>query len=232
MSDASLLARQIASGDGGRPVIEHPYLRQATVASVDATNRTVGVQIAGSSTVVAGVKFLQSYWPVVGDTVWVAAIGPNLWVLGALSNLNVPPEFRVNRTTNQSINNSTDTAITWETSRTNRGSMWNSGVNPTRVTAVRKGIHVGGCQIRWATSASTGERYACVRINAVSLSRAGEQGVAPSGGVVTLDFPWEADLAVGDYLETIVFQATGGALNVTPTFTWSVSLWGVWVRDS
>lgn len=231
MGDIARLARQLVEGNGGVPVMPDLQLRQAVVATVDATGRTLGVQIGGSTTTVAGVKFLQSYWPVVGDTVWLLSRGPDRIVLGALSSLNVPPSAKVHRTTNQSINNATDTVITWETSAWNRGSMWNSGVNPSRITAVRKGIHEGGATIRWATSASAGERYACARVNGNSLSRLGEQGVGYAG-VVTLGFDIEGDLNVGDYVEALVFQSTGGALNLTPTFTWSVSMWLSWVRDS
>lgn len=59
-----------------------PAFRQAVITAV--TGSTVTIQIGGSTTSIPGVKFLNSYSPSVGDTVWVMTQGSDVWVVGEL----------------------------------------------------------------------------------------------------------------------------------------------------
>ncbi len=63
-----------------------PFM-QATVQSVQTgPPHSLTVQVEGSSVNVPGVRYLASYSPTVGDTVWCALIdGRDLLVLGVLA---------------------------------------------------------------------------------------------------------------------------------------------------
>jgi hypothetical protein len=55
-------------------------LRQGVVASVQATTCTI--TLGGGATSIAGVVYLDSYLPTVGDTVWILQSGPDLLIVG------------------------------------------------------------------------------------------------------------------------------------------------------
>lgn len=57
-------------------------LRQGVVAAVNASSVDVTI---GASTTVPGVRFLDSYAPVAGDTVWLLRNGPDALVIGAVA---------------------------------------------------------------------------------------------------------------------------------------------------
>jgi hypothetical protein len=61
-----------AVGDADAVVPNVITRRGATVVAIDHVNAQVSIQFAGSSTTVPGVKFLNSYYPYVGDVVEVA----------------------------------------------------------------------------------------------------------------------------------------------------------------
>ena len=46
---------------------------------------TVSVTIGGDSQVVHGIRFADTYTPVLGDTVWITMSGEDLWVLGSMT---------------------------------------------------------------------------------------------------------------------------------------------------
>lgn len=124
---------------------------------------------------------------------------------------------RVYRTTNQSISNTTLTAMAPDTVDYDAGSptlFW-SGTNPSRLTAPQSGKYVVGCSVLWDTS-TTGNRsvYVC-RNGSTSTRLAGEQMSATNGGV--LNVSTTLNLALGDYIEFYVLQNSGGSLNITAT---------------
>lgn len=76
------LARMLAPAGQGD---DSARLRQGVVASVQAgPPRTLTVTVGGSVEV-AGVRYLASYSPQPGDTVWLVQQGPVLVVLGDLA---------------------------------------------------------------------------------------------------------------------------------------------------
>lgn len=204
-----------------------PQVRQGVVTTVEAATCTV--TIGGSAIAIANARWLASAPPVVGQTVWVYREKGELpIVLGPVSGQGGAPAVQARRTTNLSVNNTTDTVVNLEAVDVNVGTWWTVGT-PARLFAPLSGWYVGRGVARWATSASAAERYATARVNGVALNRMGEQGNGYAG-VVTLGFALFGKLNAGDYVEMVVFQATGAALNLTPTFTHSVELALVWVR--
>jgi hypothetical protein len=63
-------------------------LRQGTIQAAAATVLTA--RLGGSTTDVAGVHFLDSYLPIVGDTAWFLQSGPDLLAIGKVGTGNSP----------------------------------------------------------------------------------------------------------------------------------------------
>jgi hypothetical protein len=119
---------------------------------------------------------------------------------------------RVIRTTNQSINSASVTAISFDTETYDYGSgMWVVG-SPTRITAVIAGVYAFTGVIRYDAN-STGERSALVRVNGSTLIAAGHIGNPSAGNDCTTWVSGDYHLAATDYLELCAFQNSGGALN-------------------
>lgn len=59
--------------------------RQAVVTAVAADRQSVTVTIAGDTTAIEGVRFIESYSPNVNDTVWIVTDGKDLFITGALA---------------------------------------------------------------------------------------------------------------------------------------------------
>ena len=62
-----------------------PSLRQATIVTVDATTPPTCTVTFDSTTNVAGIQFLESYFPVVNDTVFCVVLSGTTWILGQLA---------------------------------------------------------------------------------------------------------------------------------------------------
>lgn len=58
--------------------------RQAVILGFVPPTRTCSLNLAGSTTVIEGVRYLSSYFPQIGDTVWVDIKGGDLLVIGAM----------------------------------------------------------------------------------------------------------------------------------------------------
>lgn len=127
------------------------------------------------------------------------------------------PRIRVRRSTNQSISNSTNTAISFDTTRWHKptASMWEGVTNPTRVTIRKPGLYTMTGHINWDAN-GTGARFVWLQIN--GTTRIGQMNV-PADGVFgsAITVTGEYEFAAGDYVELFVFQTSGGALNSLAT---------------
>jgi len=140
-------------------------------------------------------------------------------------------QAKVVRTANQLIPNVTVTPIEWtaEAYDLPAGSNQHDNVtNNTRLTCPEAGLYLIGARVLWILSA-TGERHLYLRKNGLGIYLDLDIRAAPAGyggEVVTED-----RLVVGDYIEALVFQGSGAALNVD-ILTWgaATSLW--WERRS
>lgn len=120
---------------------------------------------------------------------------------------------RVYRTTGQSIPSATFTAISFDTERYDQDALWDVA-NPTRLTCTRAGIYLIVGAVIYATGA-TGQRQTGIRLNGATFLAAVNGGVA----VATTIFPCHnpttiCQLAVGNYVELVAYQDSGGAVNV------------------
>lgn len=141
-----------------------------------------------------------------------------------------PVRARVFRSTNQSIATSTVTAITFDTVRVNN-SGYTGGAAPwvvgsaTRLTVPTggAGFYAIGAGVLWASATGGNRRLVQLRINGTTVIAADEK---TSGSYFpTHAFATRYQLADASYVELLVFQDSGAALNVTAAGNYSAELW-------
>lgn len=116
---------------------------------------------------------------------------------------------RLTRTTTQSINDVTETALQWDSVDFDTSKMFDSGAN-TKLTAAIDGIYYVSVGAAWDTNA-TGQRTIFVKQN--GAKRAGN--TAPASANTWVDASTFVHMAAGDYVEASVFQNSGGARTVS-----------------
>jgi len=133
------------------------------------------------------------------------------------------PAVRAFRTTNQSITSSTITAVSFDSETGGfdqvggvASTMHDNSTNPSRLTALYAGIYLAYATVVWAGNA-TGSRFQWFAINTAGAGTGTRHGqtIAPGNAASTaLNNTALMSLAVNDYIELMVFQSSGGALNV------------------
>lgn len=131
---------------------------------------------------------------------------------------------RLRRTINQSIPNNTDTAIIFNSTQIETiDTMVDLILFNTRITAPAPGYYLAGCNIRWVTNA-TGFRSATVRLNGSTPITA--ERLDPTATQSTdIETTTLYQMNTGDYIELIVYQNSGGNLDVLGTSDYSAVLW-------
>lgn len=128
------------------------------------------------------------------------------------------PQVRVFNSAALSIPNATATAITFDSERWDLGAPagaehHSTGTNTSRLTCRVAGLYVISGHMLWAGAAGGVHRIAFVRLN--GTTEIGDQNSPPaatSNSHVSVTAQWR--LAVGDYVELMAYQDSGGALNV------------------
>lgn len=179
----------------------------STVSIVLTQDATGGrtLTIAGSAVAVnptaASVTVIRCYSPD-GSTVYVDAPGVDPPIVGA----------EAHRTTAQSAANNSFVVVTWEAEGWDTNGFVNLGTNNTRITIPtgRGGLYAVSWITGWAINA-TGMRSSWVRLNNASYPGS---LVGQAIDVTTATGYVETPLVAGDYLEMVVYQNSGGALNL------------------
>jgi hypothetical protein len=140
-----------------------------------------------------------------------------------------PPKCRAYNSANISINNSTLTALTFNSERFDTDTMHSTSANTGRITFTTAGLYLVGFHNDWALSAGGTYRQHRIRLNgttdiAIDTRRAGEGNTGVECSMSTL-----YQFAAGDYVEAYVQQDSGGALNVVATGNFGPEFWAVWV---
>lgn len=120
---------------------------------------------------------------------------------------------RVYRTTSQSINNVTWTAISFDAEQFDNDTIHEGVTNPTRLTCKTAGVYQITGHANFAPNA-TGTRHISIRIGGatfIALQSSPNLGVG-NGINFSITTIWE--MAVNDYAELCVYQDSGGALNI------------------
>lgn len=150
-----------------------------------------------------------------GETVTAAIMNThvrdNLAAIVAAQPL-IIPAARVTHDANQSIPNSSATAIAFNTETLDTDTMHDNSTNNTRLTCKTAGIYSIFAQARFASNA-TGDRILAIVLNGTT-TLVNQRVPAVNGNVTSLNVYTEYSLAVNDYVEATAFQNSGGALNV------------------
>lgn len=119
---------------------------------------------------------------------------------------------RVYRGSNQSIDDSINTAVCFTGVRWDTGGHW-SGANPTRLTCVYPGTYVIIAALGFVAN-GTGFRQGSLRVN--NTTWIGTMAVPAVSTRLGTQFVVASlyALAAGDYLEAYVYQTSGGALDL------------------
>lgn len=158
---------------------------------------------------------------------WVAdqQIQKNFELIGL--NIDRPvPQARVYNDVNISITNTTLTALTYNSERFDDGGLHSTSANTSRLTASVTGLWQIGTHALFAANA-TGVRQVKLRVNAATDIAIDTAVNAGAGDDTTVNLTTLYRLAVGDYVETIVWQNSGGALNVKTSASSSPEFWMV-----
>lgn len=110
------------------------------------------------------------------------------------------------------VGNGAWTPISFNTQRSQIGSLWSSSVNPTRFTAPVAGIYRIGANITFPSNA-TGDRAIAVRLNGSTFIGA-QVSRAASGTDHHMNLNRPYLLAAGDYVEIMAFQTSGASQNI------------------
>lgn len=139
-----------------------------------------------------------------------------------------PPACRVFHSVNQSIANNADAVLAFNSERFDTAAMHDTVTNNSRITIPVAGLYLCQLNVSWAPNA-TGARVAHIRVNgATIISSVVEQ--AASTGVATRQFTGcTYKFVAGDYIEAIVFQNSGGALNAETFGNLSPEFSATWV---
>lgn len=122
--------------------------------------------------------------------------------------------------TTQSINDSTETAVTFNAEDVDVGSLHDTGSNTTRFTVPTggDGFYEFVSHVSFAASA-TGNRYTLFRKN--GTTKVGSRAQLPPNGsnFGSVDQPvvvniWKGVLAAADYIEVLAYQSSGGSANI------------------
>lgn len=149
------------------------------------------------------------------------------WLAGGSSN--PKPSCKVYNSAAQSIANNTNTALTFNSEYWDNGGMHSTAVNTSRITipASSGGKYWIGGNAEFVANA-TGTRWIGLQLNGSSFI-ARKQIPSNSGSYDTgLFVATMQSLSAGDYVELIVYQNSGGALNVTNA-TVAQHFWAMWM---
>jgi hypothetical protein len=120
----------------------------------------------------------------------------------------------------QSIPNTTDTALTFDTEDYDTDGYHSTSANTSRMTIPtgKAGKYLVHGHTTYAVGNTTGDRILVIRKNGSDVPGSGVSVVPHTGSVLLrLDTTAIVDLAVGDYVEAFAFQSSGGNLNAGAT---------------
>lgn len=124
----------------------------------------------------------------------------------------IPNYVRVYNTAAIATASGTSKALPFDSNRQiSHAAMHSTTTNTERLVAVTTGWHMFGANVQWATSAA-GERVTMIRLaGANGLARVQGAGLATTL-IQNVSGGWY--MTAGDYIEVVVVQTSGGALNV------------------
>lgn len=135
---------------------------------------------------------------------------------------NDKPRCKANRTSVQSIADVTNVAVNLNAADSfDVGTMHDTVTNNTRLTVPTGGggQFTFGAQADWLANAN-GFREAGIRLNGTTILARVRMSAAQVSATVQ-NVSGTDQLAAGDFLELVVHQSSGGALDLTSSFLWA-----------
>lgn len=151
----------------------------------------------------------------VDTTDYATAAVLNLEVRDALNFLLNKPRVSLRRVAAQSIPNPTSARvpIQWDTEDSDLAGMWSSGAN-TKIFTQYAGRYSASLIVDFAVN-STGSRALYCKVNGTTEYTTGIQlANAASDTIIGFNFEIPRLFAVGEYIEFLAGQSSGGALNI------------------
>ena len=119
---------------------------------------------------------------------------------------------RVYNSANISISSGAWAALSFDSERWDNEGAHSTASNTSRLTAQAGGLYIITGGIRWAANA-TGSRLLAVRLNGTTyIMRIRDNPI--SGAYIAQSIMTQYELATDDYVELMVYQDSGGALNI------------------
>lgn len=143
---------------------------------------------------------------------------------GTLAVTQVSLSVRVYNDANESIADPSLTALTFNQERWDSDTMHSTSVNSSRLTATTAGLYDIGGNVVFANGAGTA-RGLFIRVGGSNYIAGQYVPPVGGGGVTTLNVSSQWSLAAAEYVELVVSQDSGGALNVTSVSASTPEFW-------
>lgn len=150
----------------------------------------------------------------------------NTYLRDAVSFLLDPPSARLSHSTTQSITTGTDTGMSLNTEAADADGGHSTSSNTSRYAPQTAGVWDLNAAVPFAANA-TGKREAAFRVNGTTTHHAAAIPAAVASRMC-LNLSGKIPLTVGDYVEVVVFQDSGGNLNLDNTFRGGQRLDAYW----
>jgi hypothetical protein len=143
------------------------------------------------------------------------------------------PSCRVFHSTTQGLTNATFGALLYNSEWFDSASMHSTTSNTSRITFPVAGIYLVGCNVTFAANA-TGVRVAGISLNGISdptsfIARTQAINAGSDDQMLNASTIWT--FGTSDYIETAVYQTSGGALNSKTTGSASPAMWAIWMGN-
>lgn len=152
-----------------------------------------------------------------------------VWLAGDSGSGNGKPMCRVYYLSNSSIATATFTAISFLSERYDVGGCHSTASNQSRLTVPTGGdgvYHIGG-NATFAANA-TGIRELRIRLNGSTYIAVQSDTTVSASGDHSMNVSCEYKLVAADYVELVVYQTSGGLLNVNASTNYSPEFWWSW----
>lgn len=137
------------------------------------------------------------------------------------------PHCRVYNSSSISVANNTNVALTFNSERQDVGAMHSTSSNTGRITVTDAGFYRVGGGVEFASN-GTGRRSIAIRLNGATYIAA-HSANADAAAAHQMTISTEYQFAATDYVELVVFQTSGGALNVSVVGNYSPEFSACWV---
>lgn len=138
------------------------------------------------------------------------------------------PSARVYSSGNVSAANLAFVPVPFDTERFDTAGLHDPAANSTRITVAAAGLYLVGANVTWENN-STGARELNLRVNGSDFIARVVQPGDPTINTTDQAVTTLVSLAAGDYVEVVVRQNSGVALNVVAAPQFSPEFWATWI---